>query len=122
VKALSASGETRRSAVRGALLFRGVRHEHCSRARVEERVMEMHEELAEYTGVKLAGIAAADVAQETEDGSTRTPSFVQSFAFVSGPAYGLLLDAVCRGWRAGLTPSQDLGCLRQDALGLPLLA
>jgi len=84
--------------------------------------MEMHEELAEYTGVKLAGIAAADVAQETEDGSTRTPSFVQSFAFVSGPAYGLLLDAVCNVWRAGLTPSQDLGCLRQDALGLPLSA
>ncbi len=121
-KALGASGETRRSAVIDALLFRHVRRALYPRAGVEERAMEMHEGLAEYTGVKLAEIAASDVAQETADGSTRFSSFVQSFAYVSGPAYGLLLDAGDEDWRAKLSVSHDLGCLLQDALGVEVPA
>jgi len=121
-KALSASGEPRRRAVADALLFRRVRRALYPHAAVEERVMEMHEGLAEYTGVKFAGLAEPEVARETQDGPARFSSFVQSFAYVSGPAYGLLLDAADEGWRAELTPSRDLGCLLQDALGVEIPA
>jgi hypothetical protein len=119
-KALRASGEPRRRAVADALLFRQVRRRLYSRSSTEERMIEMHEGLAEYTGVKLAGIAESDVARETDDGPERFPSFVQSFAYVSGPAYGLLLDAASERWRAGLAPSDDLGCLLRDALGMKI--
>ena len=47
---------------------------------------------------------------------------MQSFAYISGPAYGLLLDAAGEHWRLELTPSQDLGCLLQDALGVEVPA
>ncbi|MBC7220772.1 hypothetical protein H5T55_04795 [Candidatus Bipolaricaulota bacterium] len=121
-RALRASGEAWRRAVADALLFRHARRALCPQAAVEERVMEMHEGLAEYTGVKLARIAGPEVAQETQAGPARFPSFVQSFAYLSGPAYGLLLDAADEDWRAELTPSQDLGCLLQDALGVEIPA
>jgi hypothetical protein len=119
-KALRASGEHRRRAVADALLFRHVRRGLYPRSATEERAMEMHEGLAEYTGVKLAGIPEPDVAREIEDGPEHFPSFVQSFAYVSGPAYGLLLDAANERWRAGLAPSDDLGCLLRDALGMKI--
>ena len=121
-KALRSRGESRRGAVEDALLFRHARRALCPQAAVGERVMEMHEGLAEYTGVKLARIAAPEVARETEEGPARFPSFVQSFAYISGPAYGLLLDAADEDWRAELTPSQDLGCLLGDALGAEIPA
>jgi hypothetical protein len=47
------------------------------------------------------------------------PSFVRSFAYLSGPAYGLLLDATDTPWRKGLKPAQDLGSLLAGALSLP---
>ncbi|MCI2425238.1 hypothetical protein LM599_04450 [Candidatus Acetothermia bacterium] len=119
-KAVAASGVPRRRAVADALLFRHLRRALYPLAAVEERVMEMHEGLAEYTGVKLAGIAESDVAQETENGPTRFPSFMQSFAYISGPAYGLLLDAANEGWRAEVKSSNDLGCLLQNALKIEI--
>jgi len=48
-------------------------------------------------------------------------SFVRSFAYASGPAYGFLLDRSKSGWRKGLKPSDDLGVLAQHhhAVKLP---
>jgi hypothetical protein len=45
---------------------------------------------------------------------------VRSFAYVSGPAYGLLLDAMGSSWRKGLTPRSDLGILLALAIGIEL--
>lgn len=48
----------------------------------------------------------------------RDASFVRSFAYASGPAYGVLLDAAAPGWREALGPDSDLGALLARALGL----
>jgi hypothetical protein len=44
------------------------------------------------------------------------PTYVRSFAYVTGPAYGLLLDGAKPGWRAGLKAQDDLGDILAKAL------
>jgi hypothetical protein len=63
--------------------------------------MELHEGLAEYTGVKFSG--SADFARfvvdvELKDAPAKS-TFVRSFAYATGPAYGLLLDGTGADWR-----------------------
>jgi len=119
--ALNRRGAERRQAVSDALIFRARRRALFPKAAQEERTLEMHEGLAEYSGVKSSG--RPDVAQfaarqlkEAERGR----SFVRSFAYASGPAYGLLLDEAGGGWRKGLKPESDFGSLLQKALALKL--
>jgi hypothetical protein len=75
--------------------------------------MEMHEGLAEYTGVCLSG--AADLRQFVIDGDLKEAAaketFVRSFAYATGPAYGLLLDETGGAWRKSLRASDDLAAL-----------
>jgi len=117
--ALKQRGAQRRQAVSDALIFRGRRRTLFPKASQEERALEMHEGLAQYSGVRLSG--RPDVAQfaarqlkEAERGR----SFVRSFAYASGPAYGLLLDEAGAEWRKGLRPENDFGLLLQRALAL----
>jgi hypothetical protein len=121
-EALGRHGDQRRKAVEDALAFRSYRRGLTERATAEERALEMHEGLAEYTGVKLSGLSAEEqvrYVREKLDKRPRTmPTFVRSFAYLSGPAYGLLLDEVGASWRKSVKPQQDLGVLLQEALGL----
>ncbi len=121
--ALNAQGGARRQAAADALAFRAYRHSLFPQAQGAERALEMNEGLAEYTGVRLAARdeaqARAAVTRQIERAHTR-PTFVRSFAYVSGPAYGLLLDAAGAPWRKGLTPQSDLGALLQRALAVKL--
>jgi len=119
-QALFADGETRRRAIGDALLFRASRRAHFPTAAVEERALEMHEGLAEYTGLRVSGLAQEQVADHIREAPSRYPSFVRSFAYASGPGYGFLLDEAAPAWRAGLTPEDDLGELLRAALGLTL--
>jgi hypothetical protein len=48
------------------------------------------------------------------------PTFVRSFAYLSGPAYGLLLDAASPGWQTKAKSGDDLGDLLRTALALNL--
>lgn len=122
-RALTRRGPARDGAVADALVFREYRRTLFPRAASEERALEMNEGLAEYTGVKLCGRAGADtaafVAARLERANAR-PSFTRSFAYESGPAYGLLLDEAGPGWRRGLRPADDLGLLLRRALSLRL--
>jgi len=114
--ALRAPGDdagARRSAVRDALLLRWRRQALFPAAREEEAGLERNEGLAEYTAVRLAG-DTTDAIQGLERGP-RQPSFVRSFAYASGPAYGLLLDGALPGWRARLDARSDLGALLGEA-------
>lgn len=109
------SGATRRQAVSDALAFRAARRALGSAE--DERALEMNEGLAEYTGLKLSGgdakaLAGAALAS-AEDGAT----YVRSFAYASGPAYGLLLDQAAPEWRRGLKGTDDLGVLLATAMG-----
>ncbi|ALN80417.1 hypothetical protein LA76x_2284 [Lysobacter antibioticus] len=119
--ALGASDDSaRKRAIGDALVFRASRRAATVQARELENQLELNEGLAEYTGQRLAGrreaeaYAAAQLARHEGD-----DSFVRSFAYRSGPAYGLLLDRY-GDWRSGLNPDSDLGELLAGKAGVVL--
>jgi hypothetical protein len=124
-RALTTLGKEKADAVEDALVFRLRRREIFPGSSANERLLEMNEGLAEYTGVKLRGSSE----QECDDyvasrlrGSGEVASFVRSFAYVSGPAYGLLLDETGAEWRKGLKQTDDFGDLAARHLGIGLPA
>ncbi len=121
-RALRESGEQRRLAVRDALTFRQARRILYTTMVESERGQEITEGLAAYTGTVLAAPSAADAivaAVKLLDGAEATAlgsSFVRTFAYNSGPAYGLLLDASSPGWTRRLRGTDDLGAQVMRAL------
>lgn len=68
--------------------------------------MELHEGLAEYTGVRLPLDPENRIARTVsllDRRSAERPTFVRSFAHLSGLAYGLLLDELDPDWLRRLT-------------------
>lgn len=120
--ALTNRGKQRRQAIADALLFRAYRRTIFPNAANEEREMEMHEGLAEYTGVTLSG--SPNLNQYVVDTDLKEASqkqtFVRSFAYASSPAYGVLLDETKAKWRKNLKKDDDLGSLLQKKLSIEL--
>lgn len=122
-RALVTTNQERRAAIHDALLFRNYRRSFFKNAADHENLLEVNEGLAEYTGQALANPeeadrrAAAVAALETAPGKR---SFGRSFAYASGPAYGILLDATGVPWRKNLTPAADLGALLAVACKMSL--
>ena len=120
------SDGARRAATAEALAFRQARRAACPGSGPAEDDLELHEGLAEYTGV-VVGLADAaarvDAAlRDLADGS-QAPSFVRSFAYATGPALGLLLDHEAPGWRGAIAGTRSLsGALAAAlaALAVPL--
>lgn len=120
-RALSERGAARAQALLDALVFRNYRRALLGRVAARENALEMNEGLAEYTGYRLASPSAADrraAVVANLHGGPYKPTFVRSFAYVSGPAYGLLLDESGRPWRKQLRPDSDLGALLARSYGL----
>jgi hypothetical protein len=117
-RALATSRAGRRDAIADALYFRALRRKLLSNAAMNENRLEVNEGIAEYTGVKLSARYAQEAALVAEvtlwQGPNRSP-FVRSFAYVSGPAYGVLLDQSGIAWRHRLKPDSDLGALLREA-------
>ena len=116
--------DARRRAVEDALIFRAHRRALFPKADSLERALEMNEGLAEYTGFKLGAEPiekAAERACASLEQARHRATFVRSFAYVSGPAYGILLDASGADWRRGLKKESDLGELlrKAEAIKLP---
>jgi hypothetical protein len=90
-------------------------------AAVNERALEITEGLAAYTGTAAAAESAADAIAGAigllTSGETGE-SFVRTFAYMSGPAYGLLLDASSPGWRQRVRGTDDLAALVASALAI----
>lgn len=122
-EALVAQSGARRRAIQDALLFRAHRRALFPGAAEIERDMELNEGLAEYTGIRSSARsttqALADALVGLEAGA-RKPTFVRSFAYASGPAYGLLLDASAPHWRQRIKDRPDLGDLLRRAEGIRL--
>lgn len=113
-EAVTHSGAERRAAIADALLFRAHRRQLFKQGAAEEQALEMNEGLAEYTGVKLSGRTAVELSgylAAALDQAAYSQSFVRSFAYTSGPAYGYLLDETGLPWRRALKSSDDLGLL-----------
>ncbi len=112
-----------RPAVEDALVFRAYRRSLFQDAAAGERGLELSEGLAEYTGVRLSTKSdreAVDDAIVVLRLGAQTETFVRSFAYASGPAYGLLLDRAAPDWRKGLTSASDLGDLLGAAFSIVL--
>ncbi|WP_036170407.1 hypothetical protein [Noviluteimonas dokdonensis] len=104
-QALASTGDARKRAIERALAYRAQRLTDAT-ARSDERAQMRHEGLAEYTGTVLSGDAAALAIDSLKHANER-PSFARSFAYVSGPAWGLLLDALVPDWKAQLAAKPD---------------
>jgi hypothetical protein len=107
-------------AVRDALAFRQARRMLYPAAVASERGQEITEGLAAYTGTVLAADSAADAIAGAIDllVNTEAASFVRTFAYTSGPVYGLLLDASSPGWTRSVRGTDDLGTLVMRALAV----
>jgi hypothetical protein len=123
-RALRESGEQRNLAIRDALAFRQARRMLYPGSVEDERAQEIGEGLAAYTGTVLAAQSAADAIVGAVDlltgmeAAALEASFVRTFAYVSGPAYGLLLDASSPGWRRRVRGTDDLATLVMRALAV----
>jgi hypothetical protein len=112
--ALVEQGPAQIRAVKDALAFRDQRRALFRGSAETERGQEIVEGVAEYTGLVTAAPDTDSarwyaVARLTDP--DQSISFVRSFAYTSGPAYGLLLDERLPGWRRNLTAQSDLGAL-----------
>ena len=111
-EALRTIGPERRTALRDALAFRLTRRKLALTAAESERALEMNEGLAAYTSVAASSASQAEAVAAALDAlaqGARSPGFVRSFAYASGPAYGVLLDDLSPGWTRLIRPSDDLG-------------
>ena len=123
--ALEATGDEQRQDVTDALVFRAYRRLLVPDAVTGELSMEIVEGTAEYTGVRLSTDSeSAAIARTLRnfEWARDWPTYTYSFAYVSGPAYGLLLDRALPGWRKKLVGNRDMGELLRQALSIELPA
>jgi hypothetical protein len=122
--ALAGQGPEKVQAIRDALAFRNHRHELFPGSAKTEASLEIAEGVPEYTGA-LVGEPDRDSARWRAIGKLADPdqtiTFVRSFAYTSGPPYGLLLDDRLPGWRTKISMDSDLGALLASTLPAPLL-
>jgi hypothetical protein len=117
--ALVGQGPVQTQAIRDALAFRSHRHELFPGSCQTEASLEIAEGVPEYTGT-IAGEPDRDSARWRVVGKLTDPdqniTFVRSFAYTSGPPYGLLLDSRLPGWRTKLSAQSDLSALLASTL------
>jgi hypothetical protein len=124
-RALRVTGPARRAAIADALLFRSYRRSLFPDSANNENALELNEGLAEYTGVRLSSADVPETAVRANlilRQARNNPTFARSFAYISGPAYGALLDLSGRSWRVSLKPNADFGVLLQQRYGISVRA
>jgi hypothetical protein len=102
-----------------ALAFRNARHARYPDKIESERALYITEGLASYTQTVLAAPSEADAiarAIELLAAELGGESFVRTFTYTSGPAYGLLLDAASPGWPRRMRGTDDPTVLLMRAL------
>jgi hypothetical protein len=120
-RALRESGAQRNTAVRDALAFRQARHLRYQGSAEKERALEINEGVASYTGVAAAADSVAGAVTrgiEILAACDGNDSFVRTFAYWTGPAYGLLLDAASSDWRQRIRGTDDFPALLARALNV----
>lgn len=116
--ALAGEGAARRTAIGDALAFRAARRSLVAQVAANENADEIREGLAQYTGVVLTApdrAAAVRAAIEQLAAAPQQPTFVRTFGYAAGPAYGLLLDDYAPDWRREVTSGSDLGAMTAAA-------
>jgi hypothetical protein len=117
-RALDQSGEDRKRTLSDAAVFRLKRRSQFVNAAENERVEEIREGLAQYTGI----VAAADSREEAVASTIGHlaaaeghETFLQQ-SYTTGTAYGILLDDALVDWRRIVRSDSDLGQMLVTAL------
>lgn len=118
VRALSTNDPSdKKKAIGDALTFRQYRQSEFSEN--NENAFERHEGMAEYTGLKLCGFADSllvrIVAKKLQLSESKN-GLANSFAYLTGPALGLLLDHYSTDWRGKVRAGADLPSLLAAAI------
>lgn len=122
VKAIVAPNEQEREgAIADALAFRARRRALYPEAAEVENAYEIMEGLPDYTAFTLCYPKQQDLQQALVASKERNwlaSSYIYSFAYFSGNAYGCLLDQVGASWRSDLQSSDNLAELLRARLNL----
>lgn len=117
-RALDQSGEDRKRAVSDAVAFRLARRSQFANAAENERVEEIREGLAQYTGIVATADSRADAVASTIEhlaSAEQQETYLQQ-SYATGTAYAVLLDDASADWRRSVRSDSDLGQLLMAAL------
>ena len=115
--ALQSSGDAEDRAVEAALVFRARRYlDATSDERQRERSLDLTEGLAEYTAWRLSRGTSRAVANVLTTTAPARESYVRSFPYADGPAYGFLLDRRRPGWTHEIAKGSDMQRLLIETL------
>jgi hypothetical protein len=123
-RALGQSGENRKRAVSDAAAFRLARRSQFANAAENERVEEIREGLAQYTGTVATAASQAEAVASTLEqlaAAEQHETFLQQ-AYTTGVAYGVLLDTASPDWRRRVRSDSDLGQMLMAALDVTPVA
>lgn len=117
-RALDQSGEDRKRTLSDAAAFRLKRRSQFTNAAESERVEEIREGLAQYTGIVATADSRADAVASTVEhlaAAEGHETFLQQ-SYATGTAYGILLDDASADWRRRVRSDSDLGQMLMAAL------
>jgi hypothetical protein len=117
-RALQSEGASRRAALADALAFRRARHLQFPGSEENERRLEINEGLAQYTATLAASANALDAGEDAGYqlvNASENATFVRTFPYACGAAYGLLLDEYSPGWRQHIKVTDDLSAMASAA-------
>ena len=115
--ALSGKGKYKTEALTDAMVFRGLRRQYYPEYVDDENALEILEGLAEYTGRRIASSSDKKYIADLKDFDYlyTEENITRSFAYLSGPLYGLALDQSGMEWHKTVDASSDLGALLSSA-------
>lgn len=117
-RALGQSGEGRKRTLSDAAAFRLKRRAQFANAAENERVEEVREGLAQYTGIVATADSRAEAVASTIEhlaAAEGHETFLQQ-SYATGTAYGVLLDDASADWRRRVRSDSDLGQMLMAAL------
>lgn len=119
-RALAQSGEDRKHILSDAAAFRLKRRSLFANAAENERVEEIREGLAQYTGIVVTADSRADAIASTIEhlaAADGHQTFLQQ-SYAAGTAYAVLLDDASADWRRNVRSNSDLGQMLMAALAI----
>jgi hypothetical protein len=113
----------RRTAICDGLTFRKQRQQEYNQYYQDEIAFEVHEGLAQYTGIKL--FASSDsmylkILDEEKESYMQRENLVRNYAYLSGAIIGYLLDQKTNEWRKQVDGNSDLGAMLQKTYQIDL--
>lgn len=120
--ALNAEGRNRIQAITDAICFRKYRRAIFSDCKACENRFEIHEGMAEYTANKICRTKESfkKYLHTKLECLWKSSSFVNCFAYYSGPVYAYLLDESGINWRTHLSAKDDIALIAQSAYHITL--